>query len=114
ATFPNDKDAKSAIDAVDGIQMMGSIMIRGMAGNAKDADVKSVLIAVADTLDGVKIKRDGNQVTANATIIGSDIALVKDKFAKVMPLIMGSGGSPTTQPSQGTNPLETIMKLFGN
>ncbi|MCP4377020.1 MAG: hypothetical protein GY794_12685, partial [bacterium] len=39
ATFPNDKDAKSAIDAVDGIQMMGSIMIRGMAGNAKDADV---------------------------------------------------------------------------
>jgi hypothetical protein len=114
ATFPEDKDAKSAVDMVDGFQMMGVAMIRGMAGNAKDADVKSVLTAVAKTLDAVKIKRDGNRAVASATIAGSDIALVKNKFAKVMPLIMGSGGSPTTQPGPGGNPLEAIMKLFGS
>ena len=112
AAFSKDKDAESALKIIDGFKAMGISTIKGMASDAKDSDVKSVLEAVAKTLDGIKISQDGSLVLANASVAGSDIVLVKDKFAKVMPAIM-SGGPSTGDPAPPADPLSAIMGLFG-
>jgi len=112
AIFSEDENAEAAVKMVDGFKTMGVGAIKQMAVGSKDSDVKSVLGTVAKTLDGIKIRQSGNEVLADASIAGSDIVLVKDKFAKVAPALMGGGG-PVKGGKPGGDPLSAIMGLFG-
>jgi len=112
AAFSKDEDAEAAVKMVEGFKAMGALTIKGMVSDADDDDVKSVLGALAKTLDGVKIGQDGSQLLAEASVAGGDIALVKDKFAKVMPVLM-SGGTGTSGGKPAANPLSAIMGIFG-
>jgi hypothetical protein len=111
AAFATDNDAETALKLVDGFKAMGLLTIKGIVADAKDSDVKSVLGVVAKTLDAVKIRQDGSDVLADASLAGDDIILVKEKFAKVM-VAMTSGG-PSTGAKPRSDPLSAIMGIFG-
>jgi len=111
AAFSKEEDAEAALKIVDGFKAAGVQAIKGMVSDAKDNDVKSVLGVVAKTLNAIKLRQDGSQVLADASVAGSDIILIKDKYAKVLPAIMGGG--PSTGGKPGGDPLSAIMGLFG-
>jgi len=112
ATFSEDKDAETALKLVDGAKAMGLLTIKQMAADAADNDVKSVLGVVAKTLDAVKIRQDGSELLADASLAGSDIILVKDKFPKVMAAMMNREPSTPGGKPAG-DPFSALMGIFG-
>ncbi|MBL7219778.1 MAG: hypothetical protein ISS69_06680 [Phycisphaerae bacterium] len=112
AAFSEDKDAETALKLVEGAKAMGLLTIKQMAADAEDNDVKSVMEVVAKTLDAVKIRQDGSELLADASLAGGDIMLVKDKFPKVMAAMM-SGGPSTTGGKPAGDPFSALMGIFG-
>jgi hypothetical protein len=111
-TFAKEEDASNASLGFVMIQGMGAGTMQGKASAAKDADVKAVFTAVAKAITGIKTKQEGSEILAELKIPGQDIVLVKENYAKALPVLMGSG-DPATGGEPSGNPLEALMGLFG-
>ena len=113
-TFAKEEDASNASMGFGMIQGMGAGALQGKASAAKDADVKAVFMAVAKAISAIKTKQEGVEILAEVKVSGKDIVLVKDNYAKALPVLMSGDGSedPTTGEKSG-NPLEALMGIFG-
>jgi len=116
AAFGKDDDAKNASMTLGMAKAAGVGFIRGKAMATDDKDIKAVLTAAANTLDAVKVTRQGKELRVEANIAGQDIVLVKENFAKLVGSFLAAPSGPADPDSGGkpaANPLGPLMGIFG-